>query len=574
VPTSSLATDTRPVFDASFARWFAGLCGVVPALLLLWDAQHGQLGVNGINYAIRTTGLLGLIFLVGGLIVTPLRRLTGWSTLIAARRALGLLGFGYIALHFAIYVWWDRDGSLRSTLDEILERRYLQLGFAALVLMVPLAITSTDAMVRRLGGRRWKLLHRLAYAVAILGVLHYYLLVKADTSQPRLFAIVLGASLAFRLGAHYLDLRRAAAKGARTAAPPPPAKPRAWSGELRVARVFDETADVRTFRLVPVDGGPVPFTHQPGQYLTLSLDVDGRRASRSYTIASPPSRNGYVEISVKRVADGRVSPHVHAQLREGTTVKVSAPGGRFYFSGAGVDRVLLLAGGVGITPIMAMARDLTDRGWPGRIHLVFSVRTPADIIFADELTHLARRFPNLRLCLVATQADDTWTGARGHVNADLLRREVPDLATTPVYLCGPQPMMDAMTTLLRGLGVPADAIHTEAFAPAPEATAAEPTMLAAPAARASADRPVAIRFQRAGRHAEVSDDRTVLEAGEACGLDLPFECRAGVCGQCKLRVVSGQVDHGDAQALSAADRARGLILTCQARPLTDVVIDA
>ena len=128
--------------------------GIVPAALLLWDAFHGGLGVNEVNYAIRTTGLIGLVLIVLSLLVTPLRRITGWAWPIAVRRRLGVLGFSYILTHFIIFYLWDRDGSLGSTIDEIIERQYLWFGFAALVLMVPLAATSLDSMVSRLGAKR------------------------------------------------------------------------------------------------------------------------------------------------------------------------------------------------------------------------------------------------------------------------------------------------------------------------------------------------------------------------------------------------------------------------------------
>lgn len=185
-------------FDAAFARRFAAYTGAVPLALLIWDAQRGNLGVNEVNYALRTTGLLGLIYLTLTLAVTPLRKVVKWNGLIAARRIFGLLGFGYIAIHFAVYVVWDRDGSPRSTFSEILDRRYLLIGFSALVLMIPLAITSTDAMIKRVGGKRWKRLHQLNYVIVPLGVLHFYLLVKADTARPRLFALAVGALLAYR----------------------------------------------------------------------------------------------------------------------------------------------------------------------------------------------------------------------------------------------------------------------------------------------------------------------------------------------------------------------------------------
>jgi len=564
-------TDHRPAFDASFGRRFAAVTGVVPLALLAWDAGHGRLGVNAVNYAIHTTGLLGLIYLTLTLLVTPVRRLSGWNGLLGARRALGLLGFAYIAMHFAIFFWWDRDHSVASTVEEIVERRYLQIGFAALVLMIPLAVTSTDAMVRRLGAKRWKLLHRLVYPIVVGGVLHYYLLVKADTRQPRIFAIVVGALLLFRLGAHYRDLRRAARK------PPPaavPKKPRFWTGELVVARVFDETPDVRTFRLVPVDGGELPFDYRPGQYLNLALMIGERCVNRSYTIASSPSRSGYAEITVKRKLDGWGSHHVHDQLVEGARVKVGAPSGRFTFTGAAADRVLLLAGGVGITPLMSMVRWLTDRAWPGQIHLICAVRTSRDVIFGDELGYLAARFPNLHLVITASAPDAAWTGERGQISADLLTRTVPQLASMPVFLCGPAPMMTAMTALLGGLGVPADAIHTEAFVSPPTAVVDEPdAMVLAEPVLLGADRLVEIRFQRSGKTAEVSGSRTVLEAAEDAGIDLPFECRSGICGQCKTKLVSGEVTMDVQDALTPAERGRGLILACQARAMRDLIID-
>lgn len=559
-PLPAAAPPAAPTFDAGFARRFAWVCGLTPLAVLAWDTYRGQLGVNAVNYAIRTTGLLGLVCLVASLAITPLRRLTGASTLIAARRPLGLLGFGYIALHFAIFFWFDRDRSVASTVEEVVERRYLQIGMGALLAMVPLAITSTDRMISRLGPRRWKALHRLAYAAVIGGVVHYYLLVKADTRQPRAFAIVVGGLLLFRAVGHYLDLRakaRRAGAPAATAAVAAAGKP--WRGTLKVARVFTESHDVRTFRLVAPDGGPPPFTHRPGQYLTLELTIDGQRVFRSYTIASSPTRAGAIEITVKRQDGGRGgSKHVHATLVEGALVPVRGPHGDFVFDGAGADHVVLIAGGVGITPVMAMLRALTDRAWPGRIDLLYGVRTERDVVFAEELAYLEARFPTLHVTRVASSPDvgPAWTGARGHIDRAVLAA-VPGLATAPVYMCGPEPMMAAVTTALRELGVPAAAIHTEAFVAA----------AAPPVDAVGGD----VAFARSGKRAS---GLTVLDAAEACGVDLPYECRSGICGQCKTKVVRGEVKLGAVSALTARERADGFILACQAHPVGEVAVDA
>ncbi|MCE9578824.1 MAG: ferric reductase-like transmembrane domain-containing protein [Deltaproteobacteria bacterium] len=571
-----------PVFDASFAKRFVQVCALVPALLLAWDAYQHQLGVNDVNFAIRSTGLVGLLFLTLALVITPLRRLTGWNAILPARRPLGVYGFLYIAAHFLIFFAFDRAGSVGSTLTEIVERVYLWFGTAALVLMIPLAITSTDGMVTRLGPRRWKLLHRLTYVVVAFGVVHVYLLVKADTGTPIAFAIIGGALMLYRLVQHYVDLRHAVtdakAKVTAARAAGAKAKPKAfWSGELVVAKIFDETPDVKTFRMVSPDGGPLPFTHVAGQYLNLALTIDGVRVNRSYTIASSPTRSAYCEISVKAAASGYASKHLHATLKAGSRLKVSAPAGKFVFAGHEAKRIVLLAGGVGITPMMSVVRSLTDRGWDGEMFLVFAVRTSKDIVFKDELAYLQARFPNLHVRYTLSQPEDDWTGARGNISRELLNDFIPSFTRGPVMVCGPAPMMTAMRALLVDMGVPDAEVHDEAFVspptmPTPAAADTEMAEMNADTL-APSEAGVVVRFKKAGVDAEVVG-LTVLEAAEEAGVAIPFECRSGICGQCKTHLVSGRVAMETQDALTAADRAKGLILACQARPVRDVVVDA
>lgn len=581
------------LIDARFAKRLVLVNGVVPLVLLAWDAYHHQLGVNEVNFAIRTTGLLGLVFLVLSLLVTPLRRLTGWNTLIAIRRNLGVFGFVYLATHVTIFFAFDRGGSITSTLTEIALRVYLWFGTAALVMMIPLAATSTDGMVSRLGARRWKLLHRLAYPIAICGVVHYYLLVKSDVRQPFAFGVVAAALLVYRLVHHYVDLRaevRAAhRKLARARSAAPPRKRKFWSGELKVARIFDETRDVKTFRLVAPAGGPLPFDHVAGQYLNLALTIDGKRVNRSYTIASSPTRRDACEISVKRAADGYASRHLHETLREGSVLKVSAPAGRFVFPDGEASRCVLIAGGVGITPMMSTVRSLTDRCWPGEIYLVFSVRTLDDVVFRDELAYLQARFPNLHVRVTLTNdPDSVWDGARGQISRAMLESFVPELTRGPVLLCGPDPMMTAMRRLLVDqLGIPDAEVMQEAFVSPPalaseddgSATASpEPVVGDSLIDRFGSGPPAgeiaSVRFQRTGKMAELPAELTVLEAAEDAGVTIAFECRSGICGQCKTHLISGTVTMNVQDALTPADRSKRLILACQARAVGDVVVDA
>jgi len=579
-----------PRRDTRFAKFLVFVNALVPGTLLAWDALHGHLGVNGVNYALHTTGLLALIFLLLTLAVTPVRKLTGWNAVLAYRRALGLFAFAYTCVHFLIFFVFDRALSIPSTVHEILTRRYLFIGTTALLLMTPLAVTSTNGMQLRLGARRWKTLHRLIYLVASLGALHYYMLVKSDTRQPLAFAAVLAALLGYRLVRSLADRGRRERVPARAAEPVPPQR-RCWAGELRVAAVFDETPDVRTFRLMSPDGQRLPFEHQPGQYLNVALTVDGKRVNRSYTIASSPTRGHACEITVKRSATGYGSLHLHQHIGVGSALKVSAPAGRFVFTGAGADRVILLAGGVGITPLMAMIRYLTDRCWPGQIYLVYAARRQADLIFAEELAYLQRRFSNLHVCQTLSREPSpaegsAWAGLRGPITAELLARTVPDIVRGPVYLCGPDAMMAAMRELLLGLGLPATALKTEAFvSPAggtsPSEADTHVSVVLEPAAWPAS--PVAfdapgeggrVSFQRSGQVVAQAAERTILETAEAAGIDIPFECRAGICGQCKTRLLAGRVAMDSEDALDAAEKARGLILACQAHAVGDVTVDA
>src|SRR6516164_8470965 len=324
------------------------------------------------------------------------------------------------------------------------------------------------------------------------------MLVKADLRRPIAFAVPIALLLAWRLGAHYLQLRResyqyrnpvaAAPVPASTGAPSPlplspwgergrgeGAKPKHWSGQLRVVKVFQETPDVRTFRLVATAGPRLPFDFLPGQFLNLSFVIDGKKVNRSYTIASSPTRVGSCELTVKREAKGTSSRHLHDNVDVGTLIDVYAPAGRFTFTGTEADSLVMIAGGVGITPLMAKIRYLTDISWAGQIYLVFSVKTERDIIFRDELDYLRSRFPNLHVTVTLTRAEGSSGGwERGRISPELLYRVVPQISTRRVHICGPTEMTELTRQMLLDLGVPAESIKSESFISPARATAQAP----------------------------------------------------------------------------------------------------
>ena len=635
-----------PLVRPAGPRWFGGgmpvarfgliLNLLVPLALLVWDARHHALGPDAVNFAIHTTGIVAVVCLVLSLAVTPVRQVTGWNWFVQFRRSLGVYAFYYAAAHLSIYFWWEQGHDLRSTAYEITHRYYLAIGFSSLALMAPLWATSFNAAIKAMGGVWWKRLHKLAYVAAGLAVYHYYLQSKADKRIPWDFAYVLAGLMVWRavaLTVHYV--RTPAKPRAITTAG---GKARSWKGELKVVGMFRETASVRTFRLAPADGGPIPFAFRAGQFLNLMVDVDGTRVGRSYTIASPPTRDGYVELTIKREENGLVSRHLHDRLMTGGSVVVSAPAGRFTFdpaqgrtgdaegtdgqgtadhpakparddaghhdaggaanaahaqaanaaSAAGqgnvpmgdnvpatraLDGVLLIAGGVGVTPVMSILRDLTDRCWPGQIDLVFSVRTPADVIFADELHYLAGRFPNVHVHVTVTRdAPADWTGPTGHVTADMLRRLVPDVAARPAFICGPDALAKGAKDELLAAGVPEGRITVESFTPAPAKAAPGGTD------EAAADEPDSttgtVTFQRSGQSAPLSPRKTILDLAESAGVQIDYQCRSGICGTCKCKLLEGHVSHATRDALSDEDDADGYILACQAHATEDVTVDA
>jgi methionine sulfoxide reductase heme-binding subunit len=175
------------------------LACLLPLARLGWKAYMGLLGANPIEVITHSTGDWTLIFLLITLAVTPLRKLTGQLWLIRYRRMFGLFAFFYVSLHFVTYIWLDKSFDVHEMLADIAKRKFITVGFTGFVLLIPLALTSTKKSIRRLGGKRWLLLHRLIYVSAVCGVIHYLWLVKADIREPLRYGLVLTVLLGYRL---------------------------------------------------------------------------------------------------------------------------------------------------------------------------------------------------------------------------------------------------------------------------------------------------------------------------------------------------------------------------------------
>jgi sulfoxide reductase heme-binding subunit YedZ len=185
--------------DIKFYKLVVFVNSLVPLALLAWDWRRGQVGANPLDFVTRTTGTLTLVFLVLTLAITPLRKVSGVQWLVRLRRMLGLYAFFYGSLHLLTYVWFDKAFDFGAIVQDVVRRWFILVGMLAFFSMVPLAITSTDKMIKRLGGKRWQKLHRLTYLSATAGVFHFYLLVKSDIRKPLIFASAVALLLGYRL---------------------------------------------------------------------------------------------------------------------------------------------------------------------------------------------------------------------------------------------------------------------------------------------------------------------------------------------------------------------------------------
>lgn len=317
---------------------------------------------------------------------------------------------------------------------------------------------------------------------------------------------------------------------------------------VRVAAIVAETPTVKTFVLEPVAGS---LTHAAGQHLTLLVDHQGESLRRCYSFSTSPLGPDRPAITVRRIADGRVSAHLHDHVRVGDTLRAMPPSGDFTLpEDDDARRLVLVAGGVGITPLIALAETALRRDGETEVDLLCGHRHEAEIVFRSRLAELEYAFaPRLRVHVVLDEAADGWRGARGRLDGARVLTEVGSTADR-YYVCGPQPMMDDVTAALGRAGIDPSRIRTERFAYAAPAPTTVPTT------------PREIRFARSGRVVVAAPGQTILAAATEAGVALPSSCTMGGCGACKVKKLEGTVVTAEPNCLSERERAEGFVLTC------------
>ena len=380
-----------------------------------------------------------------------------------------------------------------------------------------------------------------------------------------------------------------------------PAGPPRWTQgriRLRCVETVAETHDVRTFRWVAEP--PMLFDYQPGQFLTLDLEIDGNQVKRSYSISSSPTRPAALEITVKRVPGGLVSNWLHDHVRPGFAVWASGPSGKFTCLPRPPEKLLLLSAGSGVTPVISMSRWLFDSGAQSDVVFLHSARTLDDVPFLAELAFMAARSRRFRSSLVLTRPppEQQWNGPTGRITPALVLREVPDYRSRTIYSCGPTPFMETAREVMTQLGFPMERFHLESFggAKAGERGAKRPASSSMadllptpttvprlqPAARrqptaemprVTAPRLAKVVFARSGREVAHDGETPLLELAERMGVSIPNACRAGVCGTCKVTVREGEVSMSCTDGLGPGEQAQGKVLSCIGLPRGAVVVE-
>lgn len=350
------------------------------------------------------------------------------------------------------------------------------------------------------------------------------------------------------------------------------ALPQLWDSEaddLLVCRAIqDETHDVRTF--VFAASPPRRFHYRPGQFLTFAFEIDGQTVHRCYTLASTPTRPDRVSITVKRVPGGPVSNWLHDHLKVGDTVRALGPMGDFSWADHPADKCLFLSAGSGVTPLMSMARAHHDLASDTDILFVHSARSPADIVFREEVALMARARDGFRAVTLCETSGPAWDGFGGRL--DLARLEIiaPDFREREIFVCGPAGYMAGVAAMLVGAGFDMARHHSESFDFAALSPAEIEEVVAAEVSEVPSHK---VSFTKSRRDIDCAEDVFVLSAACAAGMRLPSSCTKGLCGTCKSRLVSGTVEMTHAGGIRQREIDQGLILICCSRPTSDLVIE-
>ncbi|MGB0866315.1 MAG: SRPBCC family protein [Granulosicoccaceae bacterium] len=337
---------------------------------------------------------------------------------------------------------------------------------------------------------------------------------------------------------------------------------------LEVVSVVPEVKDTKTFTFRPDGGGY--FSFAPGQFITLELPINGETQYRTYTISSSPSRPMSLSVTVKAQSDSVGTRWMLDHLQLGMKLRAHGPAGHFHLYNYPARKYCFISAGSGITPMMSMTNFLFDRGSDLDISFIHSARKPSDIIFRKNVENWVARVPGISLSWIVAERDEyaAWSGYIGRFNQLILELSTPDFYEREVFCCGPEPFMQTVRDVLIAVGFDMDRYHEESFAaPVLEESAGalehEDTVLVDA-------KPAQVHFSLTGTSASSHQGETLLQAVKSAGLNIPSACNFGVCGTCKVKVLSGETHMVHNGGIRDAEVEEGYVLACCTRPVSDV----
>ncbi len=331
---------------------------------------------------------------------------------------------------------------------------------------------------------------------------------------------------------------------------------------LRVARIINETADACSVVFDVPDDLIETYRYKAGQFLTLKIPYEGKQLVRCYSLASSPDCETEHKVTIKRIADGRISNWINDNLFVGDTVEVLPPGGRFTLNKAD-NPLVLFSGGSGITPVISLIKTAlasTERS----LKLVYANADEASIIFRDELQSLAARYENRLEVIHSLDSIDRF------LDTEAVRRHIADRQSSEFFVCGPAAFMDIVEAALQDEGIDPSAIHIEKFISPPDPDDVAMARADEAAALAGDEAPEFLTVELDGETHQVpyQAGQTVLVACQDAGLEPPWSCTDGFCGSCMASLTEGEVKMINNDFLSDEELEEGWILTCQSVPIS------
>lgn len=355
----------------------------------------------------------------------------------------------------------------------------------------------------------------------------------------------------------------------------------AWQSVRKfvIDRIVEEAADIRSYYLRPYDGKPIP-AFEPGQHLTFQLNVadQPKPVIRCYSLSEAPNASGQYRITIRRqsapadqadVPDGLASSFFHDVLQEGDTIDARAPSGRFCLDIQDTRPAVLVAGGIGVTPLISMLNAIVSEQPRRKVWVFYGLHDRKHFAFEEHLAEIERTHRNVNTHIRFGRAAKSDTDRQGRITANLIEQELPN-KNCAFYVCGPAAMMQDITQGLRDWGVLEGDIHFEPFGASTAKSGTE--RRTADITAESGSTSLAITFKRSRKSARwTGASEVLLDLAEANGIKLPSGCRAGQCGSCAVPLIEGSVDYVVEPGLAVAE---GHCLACVAVPMTELVIDA